>query len=198
MALGHARKVRPLLVGEKHYRKARFFRGGPEPFGAAVREHFYILVQERDAHAEHAGLASPSRQQRRGLWITQRNAPHHSKAGWIALGRFKAVIVAVARPRGRHDHYTIDTGFVHYWQQLLNGEGLGHLRLHAWHPRPVRAGGLPQVDLGVDDLAFTPAACCLTSGCGECTGAQGASNELAACRHDERLPKELGVHGLWA
>jgi len=48
----------------------------------------------------------------------------------------------------------------------------------------------------VDDLAFTPTACCLTSGCGECAGGQGASNELAACRHDERLAKELSVHGL--
>jgi hypothetical protein len=52
------------------------------------------------------------------------------------------------------------------------------------------------VDLRVDDQAFIPTTCGLTSGCGERTGAQGASNELAACRHDERLLKELGVHGL--
>jgi hypothetical protein len=120
-----------------------FFGGGPEPVGAAAGEQRRLLAHEGQADADHAGLLHPVRQQPCGRRILHRQPAHDGKAFRIALRGLEAVVVAIARPRRRHDHGAVDAGLVHQGDELLDGEGLGQLGLAPRHPLPVGRFGFP-------------------------------------------------------
>src|SRR5262249_42820739 len=70
-----------------------------------------------------------------------------------SFGRFKTIIVAVARPVRRHDDSAIDAGLVHQRHQHLDGERLGYSWFQAENPQPDRRFRLPYMDLRVNDQA---------------------------------------------
>ena len=95
----------------------------------SVSQPIIVGVVERHAHAEHARLLLPLRQQRDRFRILQRDAAHDGEAVGISLGRLQRVVVAVARPAWRDDDGAVDAGVVHHRHELLDSERLGELRL---------------------------------------------------------------------
>ena len=85
------------------------------------------------------GCSLHFRQQRRRLRPFSGMRPMTAKRSGYRLRRLKRIIVAIARPRRRHDDDAIDAGLVHHRNDPLDGEGLGQLRLATGHPRPAPA-----------------------------------------------------------
>jgi hypothetical protein len=80
---------------------------GTSAFSAAGQNQSAVSVRqpsngrvgvEGDPNAEHSALLLPSRQQRRGLRILERDAAHDAEAVGITLDCLEGIVVLVARP----------------------------------------------------------------------------------------------------
>src|SRR5215831_8699176 len=99
---------RNLADRKKHDCKSSFLGCRPEPIGGAVGEPSARRGRvERQAHAEHARLLLPCRQQRCRFRVLQRNAAHDTEAAGITLGGFERIVVAIVQAR-RHDYDAVD------------------------------------------------------------------------------------------
>ena len=128
VALRDAGEPGNLADRKKHDGKSSLLGCRPEPIGGSVGEPSARRGRvERHAHAEHARLLLPCRQQRRRFRVLQRNAAHDSEAAGITLGGFERIVVAIVQAR-RHDDYAVDASLVHHWQRALDGEWFRQLR----------------------------------------------------------------------
>ena len=98
MALGDGRESQHLARRKEHHRHLGLLGCGPEPIGRAIRQPWQPRTNEKNANTKHCGLFLPSRQQRRGLWILQRDATHDTEAIGVTICSLDRIIVSVARP----------------------------------------------------------------------------------------------------
>src|SRR2546423_7151502 len=103
-AFRDADDVRRPTIDQEHDGKPGLLDCRPEPVGGAVRGPPF------DPHAEHPGLFFPCRQERSRSRIFQWDAAHDGEAIRVSFGRFKTIIVSIARPVRRHDDGAIDPG----------------------------------------------------------------------------------------
>src|SRR4029077_4149106 len=93
VALRDARELRDPAARKKHDRKTSLLGFRPEPVGGAVGEPGERCGRvEHQAYAEHAGLLSPCRQQRRRFWILEPDLAHDGEAVGITPDGFKRVV----------------------------------------------------------------------------------------------------------
>src|SRR6266700_2922397 len=112
-----------------------------------------ILAFSAAGHSQSA-VPSVSHGRCRSVWKVKRRP---SMPGCL----FQRELVAVALPRGRHDHDPADAGQIHLEEQRFLGDGIGFLSLGraARRPRTVWRVSRPEVHLRVDDMrAMTPSA----------------------------------------
>ncbi len=165
---------KPVLLGRR-----------PEPVSGAVGEPGERFGSvERHAHAEHARLILPPRQERSRLRILQRDAAHDREAAGIAPDGFQRIAVYVVEGR-RHEDDAIHAGRVHQRNHALDSERFGQLRSRARVPGVVRTIRFPQVHLRVDDHALSHGlrGARARAGCQRHTGAERRSQEFASCEH---------------
>jgi hypothetical protein len=74
---------------------------------------------ERQAHAQHAGLALPGIDQAATLRPLDSSPTHHRKALWVQQGSFQRQIVAISFPRWWDDDSAVDASRIHFLQQLI-------------------------------------------------------------------------------
>jgi len=162
MALGDLRQRIQRSRHQHHERDPRLLGRRPQPVRRAVREPRALQIGvEGEAHAEHARLLLPVRHERAALRLLECDPAHDREAVGIEARRFQRELVAVALPRGRHDHDPADAGQIHLEEQRFLGDGIRFLSLGraARRPRTVWRVSRPEVHLRVDDMrAMTPSA----------------------------------------
>jgi hypothetical protein len=109
---------------------------------------------EGEAHAEHARLLLPARNQRAALRLLERDAAHDREAIGIEARSLQRELVAVALPRRRHDDDPAHAGEIHLQEKRLLGDGIGLLGLSraARRPGTVRGVCRPEMHLRIDDM----------------------------------------------
>ena len=137
-----------ILRHQHHQLDAEFFGLGPRPVELAFNQR---LLQngdvKRETHAEHAGLLQPGLDCGFCIRRFRIEAAHDRVTVGVRLGGSDGEVVAVAFPRRRHDHYAVNAGFVHVFEQLLVAQRNFALRMRARGPGPLRHVGAPDMYL---------------------------------------------------